>query len=87
MPEYTSSEELQRHNHIGAFASDGDKKAERDVTEVERVKKVLDKHIKQHSSTRTVRDEATKHQRTADYQLDLSADIVEILEKIKSELR
>lgn len=84
MDSYQSSEEIRRH--VGAFST-GDEKKRRDVSEVERLRKLLDTHIAKHSSTVTVRTLAKENKRTADYQLDLSADIVETLTKIKSELR
>lgn len=85
-PEYQSSEELQRHNSADVFAR-AEKDKEETRSEKEKLKAVLDTHIAKHSSTKTVRDIAKEHGRTAEYQLDLSADIVELLEKIKSDLR
>lgn len=87
MNEYQSSEELQRATR-DAFISDEAKKAEAQKrTEKDKLHKVLDKYIAKHQSTKSVREMAKENQRTADYQLDLSADLVEILEKIKNELR
>lgn len=86
MSEYNSSEELQRHS-ADVFARQQTKKAEASVTETDKVKKVLDRYIAKHSSTKHIRTLAKESKRTADQQLDLSADLVEILEKIKSELR
>ena len=86
---YQSSEEFQRHkfNNPGVFASEKDKEAVKEVTPNEKVKKVLDRYIQKHSQTKNIRAMAKENNRTADQQLDLSADLVEILEKIKSELR
>ena len=84
--EYNSSEELQRHS-LGVFVGADAEKKEKNVTETKRLKGIIDAYIKKYSSTSSVRSEAKKNGRTNDYQLDLSADIVEILEKIKSELR
>lgn len=90
MDQYNSSEEYRRHK-ADVFANEqaeaDAKKAAKTQTERDKLKKLIDKYITLHASTRSVRDEAKKHSRTNDYQLDLSADIVEVLEKIKSELR
>lgn len=85
--EYNSSEELQMAHRASVFAEE-EKKKETDVlTAKQRYDKVLDKYIDMHSNTKTVRKTAKENDRTNDYQLDLSADIVDLLEKIKSELR
>ena len=93
-PEYISSEELQRHN-ASVFAGVTEEKKEK-TTETEKLKKTLAKYIAQHDTTTKVRaiadhKSANRNSRIlkygTEYQLDLSADIVEILEKIKSELR
>lgn len=87
MSDYISSEELQRHN-ADVFARNEAKKAETTPkTEKDKLVALLDAQIKKHSSTKSVRAMVKDSKKTADYQLDLSADIVEILEKIKSELR
>jgi len=86
---YQSSEEFQRHkyNNPGVFATDKEKEAPKEVSSADKVKKVLDKYIEKHSKTQNIRAMAKENNRTADQQLDLSADLVEILEKIKKELR
>lgn len=85
--EYQSSEELQRRNR-DTFVDKATEKAAKDQrTEKDKLHKVLDKHIAKHSKTTDVREMAKKNKRTAEYQLDLSADLVELLEKIKNELR
>ena len=88
MNEYNSSEELQRQRSV--FADQTPKK-EVNTTETDKIKKILDLYIDRHSKTTTVRALSRENpnvaQYGANYQLDLSADIVEILEKIKSELR
>lgn len=87
MSEYQSSEELQRANR-GTFVDEAANKAAKEArSEKDKLHKVLDKYIAQHSKTTDVRKMATEFKRTADYQLDLSADLVVILEKIKNELR
>lgn len=85
MADYQSSEEFQRHAAADAFTKAELKKAEV-VPEKESFKKLLDKHIAKHESTVAVRALAKDNKRGAQYQLDLSADIVEELTKIKSEL-
>ena len=88
MGEYNSSEELQRQRSVFA---DNTTKKEVDTTETDKIKKILDLYIAKHSKTTTVRALSKENPNVAQYgvgyQLDLSADIVEILEKIKSELR
>ena len=84
---YSSSEELQRHN-AGVFANkEAEKQKKQQLTDKERLIAGLDKYINKYSKTTSVRKMAKEAERDADYQLDLSADIVEILEKIKSDLR
>lgn len=88
MSEYNSSEELQRQRSVFA---DKTSKKEVNTTETDKIKKILDLYIAKHSKTTTVRALSKENPNVAQYgvgyQLDLSADIVEILEKIKSELR
>ncbi len=84
--EYQSSEELHRHHNNDVFARTQKDDSNKNISDREKLKKILDRHIKQHSSTKNVRALAEKNKRTADYQLDLSADLVEMLEKIKKEL-
>ena len=83
--EYVSSEELQRHAADIAAAQETEEK--NPATDRDAVRAVLSKHITKHKSTDFVRAQAKASERSADYQLDLSADIVVILEKIKNELR
>lgn len=85
MSEYISSEEFQRHQAADAFTKAEAKKVEK-IAEKEKLKQKLDKYIEQHSSTVAVRELATKNQRDNSYQMDLSADIVELLTKIKKEI-
>jgi len=87
MDEYQSSEELQRANRDVFAATEGEKAATAKRSEKDKLHAVLDKYIGRHESTKAVRETAKEHKRAADYQLDLSADLVEILEKIKNELR
>lgn len=87
MSDYTSSEELQRANRDVFASEQAEKKARERRSEKDKLHAVLDKYVAKHNSTKAVREMAVEHKRTADYQLDLSADLVEILEKIKNELR
>lgn len=84
---YISSEELQRHNAEVFARDEANKKQATQRTEKDKVKDVLDIYIAKHNSTKEVRAMAKEQKRGADYQLDLSADIAEILIKIKSELK
>lgn len=87
MAEYQSSEEFQRTSR-GAFTdAAASKEKQEQETEKQKLQKVLDVYIAKHGSTKAVRAMAKDSKRSADYQLDLSADLVEILEKIKKELR
>lgn len=85
--EYNSSEELARAHQADVFKKEQEAKEKKVATQKERFHTTLDKYIILHSNTKNVRDEAKKNNRTNDYQLDLSADIVDILVKIKSEMR
>jgi hypothetical protein len=87
MNEYNSSEELQRANRNVFSDKDAEKDAQAQRSEKDKLHKVLDKYIKKHGYAKDVRDMAVEHNRTADQQLDLSASLIEILEKIKIELR
>lgn len=91
MDEYQSSEELQRANRDTFVDKAAQKKAEQEYTERQKLVRVLDKYIGEHAATKKVREMAKESKKVekygSDYQLDLSADLVEILEKIKNELR
>lgn len=86
MFDYNSSEEFRRHK-ADVFAIENAKSQNDRDPEIERLRKLLESHIVRHKDVTRVRAEATRKGRENGYQLDLSADIVEILEKIKSELR
>lgn len=84
---FMSSESIQRQHSIDVF-SQGEEKAEKATkSEIDRLKGLIDIQINKHSSTSAVRKLAEESKRNKSYQLDLSADIVEVLTKIKSELR
>jgi hypothetical protein len=85
--EYQSSEELQRRNRDVFADKTAKANQQKDQTEKAKVRNVLDKYIAKHSKTSEVRKMAKEDGRTADAQLDLSAEVVVILEKIKNELR
>lgn len=85
--EYESSEQLQRSHAADVFAQEEAKAKKAATSETDRLRGMLDKYIEQHSSTTAVRAAAKKNERTNEYQMDLSADLVEMLEKIKKSLR
>lgn len=87
MADYNSSEELQRANRDVFASNEAHKRAQEKRSEKDKLHAVLDKYIAKHNSTKAVRELAVENKHSADYQLDLSADLVEILEKIKNELR
>ena len=84
---YNSSEELARVARQTFIQKEQEKEQEKRLTDKERLLSGLNQYIAKYSKTTSVRKIAEEKKRTADYQLDLSADIVEILEKIKSDLR
>lgn len=84
---YNSSEELARVNRQTFIQKEAEKEKRKQLTDKERLLSGLDQYIAKYSTTTTVRKMAEEKKRTADYQLDLSADIVEVLTKIKSDLR
>lgn len=85
--DYNSSEELQRHNADVFAVRAATKEEQEQKTQNDKFKTILDKYIAEHGASKKIRDMAKANGRTADYQLDLSADLVEILEKIKNEVR
>lgn len=84
---FMSSESIQRQHSIDVFSQAEKEKGKEKTSEVERLKGMIDVYIAKHSNTVSVRKEAEEKNRDKSYQLDLSADLVVILEKIKSELR
>lgn len=85
--DYQSSEHLQRAHNAEVFAKSQEKERKAATTEREKVVGALDKYIEQHSSTTKVRALAVKNSRTNELQMDISADLVEMLQKIKKSLR
>ena len=84
---YNSSEVLQRWAYRDSFKTGRAKEVPKNITALDKINRVLDKYIAKYSSTVFVRDAASKNKRTNDYQLDLSADIVELLTEVKNKLR
>ena len=84
---YSSSEEFQRAHRVGLAKQKEDEERQKALTEKQKVRKVLDKYIEKYSKTTETRKRAEAHKKSADHQLDVDAEVVEILEKIKNELR
>lgn len=90
--EYQSSEEFQRAHAVGLAKQAAEEAKAEAVTEIQRVKKVLDKYIKKHSSVAEVRKRikdngqaVSKH--SLEVQFEVSDIVARELEKIKNELR
>ena len=84
---YNSSEEFQRAHAAGLAQKQAEEERRKIDTEAQRIRKTLDKYIAKYSKTTETRKRALSNGKTADHQLDVDADVVEILEKIKNELR
>jgi hypothetical protein len=90
--DYVSSEELQRHN-ADVFASRAAKKAaDENKTEKDKIRAVLDRYVAKHKTIGNVREHLKEkgkpvNGRSLELQFEVSDGIVEILEKIKNELR
>ena len=84
---YNSSEEFQRAHAAGLAQKAAEEAQQKATTEKERIRVVLDKYIAKYSKTTETRKRAEAHGKSADHQLDVDAEVVEILEKIKNELR
>lgn len=85
--EYKSSEEFQRAHRAGIEELKAEEETRKVLTDRQKIRKVLDKHIEKYSKTSEVRKMAEEKKKSAEHQLDVCADVVEILEKIKNELR
>lgn len=85
--EYSSSEEFQRAHRVALDKQQEDEKAQKHLTDKQKLRTVLDKYITKYSKTSEVRKMADAKKKSADHQLDVCAEVVEILEKIKNELR
>lgn len=84
---YHSSEEFQRTHAAGLSQKKAEEQQQKAATEKQRIRAVLDKYIEKYSKTTETRKRAQANGKTAEHQLDVDADVVEILEKIKNELR
>lgn len=85
--QYNSSEEIQRANR-GTFVDPNAKKeAEEKRSEKDEIHEVLDKYIAEHGSTIHLKKLTEESGKSVEHQLDVSASLVEILEKIKKDLR
>lgn len=85
--EYSSSEEFQRAHAASIAEEEAKKQQAKLLSDKQKVKAFLDKYIDKYSKTTTVRALAKQNKKSADHQLDVCADVVEILEKIKNAVR
>ncbi len=83
---YNSSEEFARA-HARQAEEEAAKKAKPNVTEADRLRGALNAYIAKYSSTTEVRKIGTENGKSAEHNLDVAADIVTVLNKIKNELR
>lgn len=84
---YNSSEEFQRAHAAGLAQKKAEEEQRKATTEKQRIRATLDKYIDKYSKTSEVRKMAEEHKKSADHQLDVCAEVVEVLEKLKNELR
>lgn len=84
---YNSSEEFQRAHKAGLEQQKIEEARQKATTEKQKIHAVLDKYLAKYSKTTETRKRAQKNKKSADHQLDVDAEVVEILEKIKNELR
>ena len=84
---YNSSEEFQRAHAAGIAQKAANEAEQKATTERQKIRLVLDKYIAVYSKTTETRKRALANNKSADHQLDVDADVVEILQKIKNELR
>lgn len=84
---YNSSEEFQRAHAAGLAEKKAREEQQKIDTEAQRIRRTLDRYIAKYSKTTETRKRAEAHGKSADHQLDVDAEVVEILEKIKNELR
>lgn len=90
--EYSSSEEIQRAHRTFIQDEERKKEEERQLTDKQRLHKVLDKYIAKHSTTKAVRERLRESGKKVsgkalEVQFEVSDAIVTELEKIKNELR
>lgn len=84
---YNSSEEFQRAHKQGLAQQKIEEERQKATTEKQKIKAVLDKYISKYGDLVEVRKMAQKNKKSADHQLDVNAEVVETLRKIKNELR
>jgi VIT1/CCC1 family predicted Fe2+/Mn2+ transporter len=84
---YSSSEEFQRVHAAGLAHREAEEAKQKATTDKQKIKAALDKYIAKYSKTSEVRKMAAANKKSADHQLDVCAEVVEILEKLKNELR
>lgn len=84
---YNSSEEFQRAHAAGLAKQKAEEEQQQATTEKQKLKAVLDKYINKYSKTTEIRKMGDKNKKSAEHNLDVAADVVEVLEKIKNELR
>lgn len=90
--EYQSSEELQRANRDAFIDAEAKKAAEQQQTEKQKLHRVLDKYIAKHKTVAAVRERLKENKKPVtgkalEIQFEVSDGIVDVLEKIKNELR
>lgn len=84
---YNSSEEFQRAHAVGLAKQAEEEQKQKVTTERQKIKVVLDKYIKKYGDTVEVRKMGEKNKKSADHNLDVAAEVTEVLRKIKNELR
>lgn len=84
---YNSSEEFQRAHAQGLAQQKADEQKQKATTEKQRIRAVLDKYIDKYGDTVEVKKMGEKNKKSADHNLDVAADVTEILRKIKNELK
>lgn len=84
---YNSSEEFQRAHKAGLAQQKVEEERQQATTEKQKIKVVLDKYIAKYGDTIEVRKRGEKNKKSADHNLDVAAEVAEVLRKIKNELR
>lgn len=89
---YQSSEELQRKNRDAFLDENAKKEEQQKRTEKDKLHKVLDKYIAKHKTVSAVRERLKENKKSVsgkalEVQFEVSDAIVDVLEKIKNELR
>lgn len=84
---YNSSEEFARVHAAGLAQQKIEEEKQKATTEKQKIKAVLDKYIAKYGDISEVRKMAKAGKKSADHQLDVNAEVIETLRKIKNELR